>query len=86
MAQIINDDTGEIANIPDNSSIKEACSKIGVSFGCEAGNCGTCMIKVVEGMKNLGDLNEPEKNMGLSGEYRLACQCKIKNGKIRFKY
>ncbi|MBS3083562.1 (2Fe-2S)-binding protein [Candidatus Pacearchaeota archaeon] len=86
MAQIINADTGETINVDDNSMIKEACAKIGVPFNCENGICGTCIVKVVEGKENMGELNDSETDMGLDGEYRLACQCKIKKGKVKLKY
>jgi len=86
VAQIINADTDEAINVCDNSMIKEACTRLGVSFGCEIGNCGTCMVKIVEGMENMNKLSEPEENMGMDGAYRLACQCKIKKGKVKLKY
>jgi ferredoxin len=36
-------------------------------------------------MENLGDRNQQEEDMGLSGNKRLACQCKIKGGTIKIK-
>lgn len=70
--------------IPDESPIKPACKKLGVPFSCEDGDCGTCMIEVEEGMENLSEKSDPEKAMGIvDGNYRLACQCRIKKGKVK---
>jgi len=83
MAKIISDEK-EIA-IEDGMPIKQACKKLEVPFSCEDGLCGTCLIKIKEGMKNLTDITEQEKNMGIENKeqgYRLACQCKIKKGVV----
>jgi len=53
-----------------------------VAFGCENGVCGTCLIKVSEGAKNLSPTEGNEKQtlgaMGIDdGNHRLTCQCKI---------
>jgi len=70
--------------VPDGSPIKDACKELGVPFSCEDGDCGTCMIEVEEGMENLSEKTEEEKAMGIiNGNYRLACQCKIKKGKVK---
>jgi len=63
-------------------AIKESCKKAGVPFGCEDGQCGTCLIEIKKGNENLSELNESERDLGLSENenLRLACQCKI-NGK-----
>ena len=77
---------GQEKELPDGSKIQDTCKELGVIFGCEDGLCGTCMIEVEEGMSNLSELNEAEKNMGVDERNRLACQCKIKSGTIKIRY
>lgn len=85
MAKIITEE-GKEKEVPDGEPIKEACKELGIPFGCEDGQCGTCMIEVEEGQENLGELNDKEKNMGMDETHRLACQCKLKSGLIKIKY
>jgi len=49
------------------------------------GQCGTCVVKVLEGSKLLSDRNETEekKLKRKSTDYRLACQTNVGNGKNR---
>ncbi|OGQ21874.1 MAG: hypothetical protein A3I05_00370 [Deltaproteobacteria bacterium RIFCSPLOWO2_02_FULL_44_10] len=74
------------AELPDGAEIRETCRDLGVPFGCESGLCGTCEIEVIEGYENLGPLNEREDQMGVEGNMRLACQCKIKSGEIKIRF
>ncbi|MBS3136442.1 (2Fe-2S)-binding protein [Candidatus Woesearchaeota archaeon] len=84
MAKIIVEGQGK--EVPDGGQIKEAAKELGVIFGCEDGLCGTCMVEVDEGQDNLSELTEAEKNMGVDGKNRLACQCRIKSGAVKLKY
>lgn len=85
MKRKIISDHGEI-DLGKNENMKEALQKLGVPFSCEDGVCGTCLIEVEEGMENLNDLTKQEKNMGMEGKFRLACQCKFeKEGKVKIK-
>lgn len=61
------------------SSVEDVTSS-SMQFGCRLGDCGVCLIQVLEGGGNLNVPNTREENylemMGLeSREYRLACQC-----------
>jgi len=82
MAKLVYKKTGVEKDIPDGEKIKNAAEELGVLFGCEDGICGTCMINVIEGEKNLTDLTQPEKDLERDLKNRLACQCKIKKGKV----
>ena len=84
MAKIIVDEKEE--QVEDGSEIKDACKELGIVFGCEDGLCGTCMMEIDEGMENLSEHTEAEKEMGVEGNTRLACQCKIKSGTVKIKY
>jgi ferredoxin len=77
----------EEVEIEHGSSIKECCEQYGVPFGCEEGVCGTCIIEVTEGMENLSDFSQEEEDfLGDLDRERLACQCKIKSGRVKLKY
>tara|TARA_Y100000034_G_C6850565_1_gene385854 strand:+ start:197 stop:460 length:264 start_codon:yes stop_codon:yes gene_type:complete len=84
MAKIKTDE--KEVEIEDNSEIKEICEdELETLIACSDGTCGVCKIEVLEGMENLNDINEKEKEMGCEGNERLACQCKIKSGEIKIK-
>ena len=84
MARVINSKTHEEIQIEDGASIKEACEELGVPFCCTNGICGTCMIDIIEGEENLSELTEEEKDLERDRKHRLACQCKVKQGEVRF--
>ncbi|MCL5729948.1 MAG: (2Fe-2S)-binding protein [Candidatus Pacearchaeota archaeon] len=85
MPKLINAETGEAKEIKEGSEIREVIEKLGVPFGCEEGICGTCMIDVLEGESNLSELTEQEKDLMRDKKHRLACQCKIKKGEVKFR-
>ena len=68
--------------VKDGEKIMTAAEEMGVLFGCEDGICGTCMIDVVRGEKNLSELTQPEKDLERDEKHRLACQCRIKKGEV----
>lgn len=68
---------GDVVDV-DPGYIVEACEDMGIPFGCRSGNCGTCEIRVIEGMDQLSPKNEYEIEFGLEDNARLACQCIIK--------
>jgi ferredoxin len=78
---IINDEEIELE---DGSEIQESCETAGVPFGCTEGVCGTCVIEVQEGMEHLTPFTQEEEDfLGEIENERLACQCKIKEGKVK---
>ena len=87
MAKLIFEDVSEEADLPDGSPIQEACEQAGVPFACTEGICGTCVIEVTEGMENLSEFNELEADfLGELDRERLACQCVIKQGRVKIKF
>jgi ferredoxin len=87
MAKLFFEETKEEFDLPDGSPIAEACEQAGVPFACTEGVCGTCVIEVVEGMKNLSEFNQAEADfLGDLDRERLACQCKIKGGFVKIKF
>jgi ferredoxin len=85
MSKIINLKTGKSEELKDGEKIREVIERLGVPFGCEDGICGTCMIDIIEGEDNLSELTEQEKDLMRDKKHRLACQCKIKKGDIKFE-
>ena len=85
MAKITNVKTNESREVPENEKIKKDFEELGVPFSCRHGNCGTCMIDIVEGKENLTELTEKEHDLERDKEHRLACQCKIKHGEVKFE-
>ncbi len=87
MAKLIFENTGEEKELPEDSPLHQFCEEAGVPFACTEGVCGTCVIEVVEGMDNLSDFTQEEKDfLGDQDRERLACQCKLKGGCVRIKY
>lgn len=73
-------------DIPDGGFIKESCEQAGIAFHCHSGICGSCLIHVVEGQKNLSPLTREELDLGLNDDRRLACQCRILQGAAKISY
>lgn len=87
MAKLIFENTGEEKELEEDSPIQETCEEAGVPFACTEGVCGTCVIEVVEGMENLSEFTQEEKDfLGDQDRERLACQCKLKGGCVKIKY
>jgi ferredoxin len=87
MAKLIFEDSGDEIELVDGSPIAEACEEAGVPFACTEGVCGTCVIEVVEGMDNLSEFTQEEKDfLGTLDRERLACQCKIKFNNVKITF
>ena len=87
MAKLDFSNTDESVEIPDGSPIKESCEEQGIPFACSEGVCGSCIIEIADGMKNLSEPTQAEKDfLGEINNERLACQCKIKKGTVKIKF
>ena len=82
MAKLKSVKTKKEVEVPDGNYIRRAAEELGVQFCCNIGICGSCAIDVVEGEENLTDLTQEEKDMDMNKKKRLACQCRIKKGKV----
>ena len=77
--------------VPINSSFQDIVEASGadVTFGCRNGTCGTCRIKIEEGIESISKPNREEKDFLTSIEAeeneRLGCQISIQgNCKINY--
>lgn len=89
MAELIFQNQNERQELPDESSIAQACEEAGVPFACTEGICGTCIVEVVEGHANLSPPTQQEIDfLGEEGtqKERMACQCKIQCGKVKITF
>ncbi len=80
---IINDIEVDITN---GEKIVDAIEENGVPIGCSNGVCGTCEIEILEGMENLSELNDEERDLGMEGNKRLGCQCVINDGTVKMTF
>ncbi|MBU0528125.1 (2Fe-2S)-binding protein [Candidatus Micrarchaeota archaeon] len=90
MAEVEVKNDGKTIEVADNSLLTELDGKCSILFACKAGACGSCKVKVLEGMKNLEEPSEEEKaglaTFGTGDNERLLCLCKIKSGKVVVEY
>ena len=86
MAKIISENDGRDLEVEDGSEMQEPCETLGVPFSCTEGNCGTCMIDILEGEENLSELTDEETYLARDEKHRLACQCKIKHGTVKIRF
>lgn len=88
MAKLIFENSGEEVELPNGSSIAEACETAGVPFACSEGVCGTCVIEILDGADNLSPPTEEETDFlgDDAGEERLACQTKILRGTVTVRF
>lgn len=64
----------------------ETFEKLGMNFSCFNGICGTCKMRVVNGMENLNPKTEEENDFPLEDDERLGCQCFKLNGDVKVEY
>ncbi|MGH2611802.1 MAG: 2Fe-2S iron-sulfur cluster-binding protein [Rhabdochlamydiaceae bacterium] len=87
MGKVVFEHSGEEYEIPDGEPIASTCEEAGVPFACTEGVCGTCVVEVVEGMDNLSPFTQEEQDfLGELGHERLACQCKLRSGRVKIKF
>lgn len=87
MGKLIFEDLDEEYEIEDGAPIATICEEAGVPFACTEGVCGTCVIEVKEGMKNLSAFTQEEQDfLGDLDCERLACQCKLKKGTVKITF
>jgi len=52
-----------------------------LTFGCGSGSCGTCRVRVTEGLEHCSPAGAEERDfltsLGVPEDHRLACQVKV---------
>ncbi|MCP5197189.1 MAG: (2Fe-2S)-binding protein [Gammaproteobacteria bacterium] len=87
-AQLSFADIDVTVTVPAGTRIIEISDKLnsGIIYGCREGDCGTCLMKVVEGMENLSEPSVLEtrilKEHFAGRDTRLACQAQALGGEI----
>ena len=74
--------------VPAGTRVIEVSEKVGsgIIYGCREGDCGTCLMKVVQGMEHLSEpfaLEDKVLKENLAGRAnRLACQAQLLGGEV----
>jgi len=82
-AKITFEDIEITVNVPVGSRVIETSEKVGASliYGCREGDCGTCLMEVVDGWENLTEPSVVEDKIlreAAAGRHqRLACQAQV---------
>jgi ferredoxin len=69
--------------VPTDTRLVEIVEAAGadITFGCRNGTCGTCRVRIVEGMENLSPRTAEERDflsaLNASSEERLGCQFRV---------
>lgn len=84
-------DVGITVNVPAGTRVIEVSEKVGagIIYGCREGDCGTCLMHIEDGVKNLSEPSVLEakilkENMAGRND-RLACQCQVLSGEVKVK-
>lgn len=77
---------GKEIEVPEGENPYEYFEKMGIDFSCHNGICGTCKVKVLEGMDKINSKTEMEEEFPLDENERLACQCHKLKGDIILEY
>ena len=87
-AQLSFADIGVTITVPAGTRVIEISDKLnsGIVYGCREGDCGTCLMKVTQGMENLSEPSALEakilKEHFAGRDTRLACQAQVRGGEI----
>ena len=91
MARVTIKNEGVTFEVPDGSKLMDyAKEHSAMLFGCESGECGTCVCSVAKGSENLNiKTSKEEQTLNRIGAYpsqRLACEIIVKKGEIIIEY
>jgi len=89
MARVRIINSNNTIEVPDGARLLDYV-KEEMLFGCESGQCGTCICKIIKGKENLNGKSPSEelllaKRSAQTNE-RLACQIWIKKGEVEIEY
>ncbi|HRD49268.1 MAG: (2Fe-2S)-binding protein [Candidatus Competibacter sp.] len=81
-------DVNLTVTVPAGTRVIEISDRIhsGIVYGCREGDCGTCLMKVVDGLENLSQPSVLEarvlKEHLAARDMRLACQAQVLSGDV----
>ncbi len=82
-AQLTFSDIDVTVTVPAGVRVIEISEKVGsgIVYGCREGDCGTCLMQVLEGWNNLSSPSVLEdkilRELMAGKHYRLACQAQV---------
>lgn len=87
-AQVTFEDINVTVTVPAGTRLIEVSEKVGagITYGCREGECGTCMMTIVNGRENLTVPSVLESQVlkdnfaGVAN--RLACQAQVLGGEV----
>ena len=85
MATLLNIKSNKQIEVKDGGPLIPIAEEVGVIFACQDGMCTSCRMEVTEGLENLTEKTQNEKEHALDPNERLACQCQIKKGLVKIK-
>ena len=80
-----------LAEAPEGTSLLDVAQAVGadITFGCQTGSCGTCRVRVAEGLGHCTAPGPEERDflagLGAPADHRLACQFRV-NGDVAIEY
>ena len=80
-----------LAEAPEGTSLLDVATAVGadITFGCQTGSCGTCRVRVAEGLARCTAPGPEERDflagLGAPADHRLACQFRV-NGDVAIEY
>jgi len=72
-----------LVEAPAGAGLQEIAQASGadLTFGCGSGSCGTCRVRVTEGLEHCSPAGAEERDflqsLGAPEDHRLACQVKV---------
>ena len=90
-ANVTFDNIGLTVTVPAGTRLIEISEKVGagITYGCREGECGTCTVRIVNGMENMSERSVLEDKVlqeNMAGcDQRLACQAQVLGGDIVVK-
>lgn len=80
-----------LVEAPPGTSLQAIADAAGadITFGCRTGSCGTCRVRIVEGLHHCSEPNPEERDflqgLGAPADHRLACQVVVQ-GDVAIEY
>ncbi len=84
-------DINKTVTVTTGTRVIEVSEKVGAGlvYGCREGDCGTCLMQVIDGWENLSQPTVIEervlRDQNAGRHFRLACQAQILGGSVTVK-